>query len=264
MGLIQHIIRHLRGPECPADAECKELIEDTFLWLEQEFGKDPLLRPPLVPTSELFPNAWTSSYEDGLRLATDLCQFMYVDTALVEFVFFSAGEDPMASSLPEYSISREGPAGLYVHPESKSKFLIALDEGGLQRPTALVATICHELSHIRLLGESRLSREDKDHERKTDLLTIYFGAGVYTANSAFEFSQWTDMASHRQGWRASRLGYLSESELGYSLAAYALIRGESKPSWRKHLSPNIRYYFDESSFFLERGGLTKLVDTSAL
>ncbi len=115
-------------------------------------------------------------------------------------------------------------------------------------PATLAATICHELGHVHLLADGRIKRDEEDGEPLTDLITVYFGTGIFTANSAFRFGQWQSI-SH-QGWRASRLGYLSEQLFGYALASYSWYRGDLEAPWRKYLRENIAYYFDDSMHFL--------------
>ena len=48
-------------------------------------------------------------------------------------------------------------------------------------------------------------------EHATDCCAAYLGFGVFLANSARHFEQWTDGAW--QGWRSSASGYLSEQAL---------------------------------------------------
>jgi hypothetical protein len=48
--------------------------------------------------------------------------------------------------------------------------------------------------------------------------------GLFTANSVFSFSQWTNAFS--QGWKAQRRGYMTEEMFGYALAAFAWMRGD--------------------------------------
>jgi hypothetical protein len=82
----------------------------------------------------------------------------------------------------------------------------------------------------------------------TDLLTVYFGAGILTANAVFQFSQWQD--GNVGGWNVSRQGYLSEPLFGYALACFSWYRGDVVAPWRRHLRENIAYYFDDSMHFL--------------
>ncbi len=38
-------------------------------------------------------------------------------------------------------------------------------------------------------ARGRISADRKDHERLTDLLTVYFGFGVFTTNAALRFGE---------------------------------------------------------------------------
>jgi hypothetical protein len=85
-------------------------------------------------------------------------------------------------------------------------------------------------------------------EPLTDLLTVFLGLGVFTANSAFCFEQFTGVSS--QGWSTHRQGYLSEEMFGYALARFAIERGERKPRWADHLSTNIASYFNRAEAWI--------------
>jgi hypothetical protein len=80
------------------------------------------------------------------------------------------------------------------------------------------------------------------------LLTVFFGADIFTANSAFQFGQW--QTNTHQGWRATWQGYLSEQLFGYALACYSWYRGELSPPWQRFLRSYILYYFDDALHFL--------------
>lgn len=84
----------------------------------------------------------------------------------------------------------------------------------------------------------------------TDLLTVYLGLGIFNANSANRFRQYED--ERRQGWSVQRLGYLAEESFGYALAKYSVERGEDKVEWEKHLSTNVRSYFNRSRRWLAK------------
>jgi hypothetical protein len=248
MSLLHKLVRRFRGPDCHLTPEQKEWVEGRLDWLKEQFGPEPLQRPPLEPASALLPRRWDRSPEAGADLLERLCMFMLVDPARVHLEFFA--EDDPRDLMPAFvgETQRDGPAGLYYHPTDEQKLVIALDASGLSEPANLVATICHELGHVLLLADARIPRNTPDSEPLTDLLTAYFGAGIFTANSAFQFSQW--QSHSHQGWKVSRSGYLSEEVWGYALACYAWYRGETKPAWRRHLRSNIFYYFDDSLHFL--------------
>lgn len=67
--------------------------------------------------------------------------------------------------------------------------VVAFRRRQLRHPVALTATLAHELAHARLLTERRVDAARKDHEQLTNLATVFFGLGVFTANAAFDFSK---------------------------------------------------------------------------
>ncbi len=113
----------------------------------------------------------------------------------------------------------------------------------------LVATAAHELGHVILLGGNLMSRDTSDHEPMTDLLTIFLGLGIFTANSAAQFKQF--QSDRKIGWSMQRLGYLPEPVFGYALAKFAVERSEKKPAWARHLSANVRADFKNSTRWLD-------------
>jgi hypothetical protein len=126
---------------------------------------------------------------------------------------------------------------------------IGVERSKLDDPVALVATTAHELGHELLLGEGRVSSDTRDHEPLTDLLTVFMGLGIFTANSTIRDQGWS--SGVMVGWTTSRLGYLDQRTFGYALARFANVRGESSPKWLKYLRPDVRAPFRQSIRYLE-------------
>jgi hypothetical protein len=250
MSIFRQLARKIHGPRCHLEADEKLWVERRMIWLRDQFGSEPIRRVPLDPTSQLLPKKWDGSFDAGADLLTRLCGFMLVDRARVQLKYYSKTDSHEVDSAYAGELHSSGPAGLYQHSEDRKKLVISLEASGLIRPASLAATICHELAHVHLLADQRIKRDEEDCEPLTDLLTVYFGAGILTANAAFQFSQWQD--GRMQGWNASRQGYLSEALFGYSLACSSWYRGDNEAKWRKHLRQNIAYYFDDSMDFLSR------------
>jgi hypothetical protein len=131
-------------------------------------------------------------------------------------------------------------------------------------PAGLMAIVAHELCHVRLLGEQRIERSRPDQERLTDLLTVYLGLGLLTANAAFAYStgtrRWTVQhgggldertlnAARQDGYR--RVGYLNEREFGYALACWSWLR-DDHPDWAGELNPRARAALSRGLAYLER------------
>jgi hypothetical protein len=244
-------------PKLEVNEAEKAWIEKAFQWLLDEFGVESFLKHKLIlPEPSYFPDKYQGRKEDAINLVGRICGYMDVNPALVEVEFFG-NQDQTVERHRLGSSEYSGAAGLYFSKSSdEPQKRIAINVSELKKPTNLVATIAHELGHVILLGGGKLSRDDKSHEYLTDLITVFFGLGIFTANSAFQFSQWQDH-SH-QGWSASRQGYLSEELFAYSLALYAWMRGESNPKWASHLAVNVGLHFKQSLKYLNNGGQTSL------
>jgi hypothetical protein len=161
---------------------------------------------------------------------------MGIDPARVRLEYGDSGADHELSAYVPVHTESTGYAGLHeAHVDSS---LVTVSDDLLDHPMALVATLAHELGHVLLLGERRIPADQPDHEPLTDLLTVFFGLGIFGANAAFDYSR--DTRGQYSYTRSSRLGYLTEPMYGYALALYAWRRGEADPSWARYLDTNPR------------------------
>ena len=228
--------------KCPVSAKARVWTEDSLQWLRREFGDGALNGDVLLPES-IFPPASYGGTEADLHAALPrLCTRMGVP---IEAVHIELSDDPDLPELdPRVPIASQfsGAAG-HFQPRG-DVFIVAIRRRQLRHPVALAATLAHELAHVRLLGERRVTPDRNDHEQLTDLATVFFGLGVCTANAAFDYSQ------SQFGWRTSQLGYLGEALFGYALAYYAYLRGEDSPSWARALDTNPRTYMRKGLRFL--------------
>ena len=176
---------------------------------------------------------------------------MEVDPGTIELMIFDDTENTTRSLLPYASGESSGVGGLYAH-DGESRTVIAINSSQMDDPAALVATLAHELGHVILLRPGLVGRDEPDMEPLNDLLTVFLGFGVFSANTAFQFRQHNSY--DRQGWSARRLGYLSEEQFGYALARFAVERGEGKPAWTRYLGTNVGSYWKRSMGWLGAEG----------
>jgi len=242
----------------PIEEQNRIWIEKAFQWLLDQFGTEYFLkRKTILPESSFFPNNYQRTEDDVVKIVDCVCAYMDVDPKTIVVEFFIDRDDTAQKHRTGNPDEYSGAAGLYFReatPDARRKIAINVTE--FQNPMRMVATIAHELGHVILLGGGRLSPEHKSHEHVTDLITVFYGLGIFAANSAFQFSQWQDSSHH--GWSASRSGYLPEEAFAYSLALYAWLRGEANPEWANYLSMNVGYYFKDCLKYLNRGGQTSL------
>ncbi|MBS2536705.1 hypothetical protein KGQ20_28475, partial [Catenulispora sp. NF23] len=146
--------------------------------------------------------------------------------------------------LPGAATSQQSIAGHYSVRNGVGLIAIGLDNA--PDPRRVVAVAAHELCHHKLLYRGPSSTAERDHEPLTDLATVFFGLGVFTANAAYTFAQ------GRGGWRRQQLGYINQPMFGYALARVAWLRGERDPEWARYLDTNPRGYFKQAMRYLEK------------
>jgi hypothetical protein len=250
------------SPKCPVDAETKEWLDTAFGWLVEELGIEVLRESKVVlPTEEYFPDVFDGSRASIRKMVDRVCSYMDVDPGLVALQYHENDDVTRFHPLAADGTTRSHALGTY-RMRRDGRYAISLDESQISNPQTLVATIAHELGHVILLGEGRLDSDYPDHEPMTDLVTVFYGLGIFNANSSFVFEQWTN--SQYQGWRAGGSGYLSEEMYGYALALFAFLRGEQKPDWAGYLNTNVRSYFKSAVKYVNENERPNLDDNVPL
>lgn len=237
-------------PQPPVEGETKLWLEEKMAWLIEEFGLARLRSVQVVvPIEEFFPDQYDATQDAACAIFTRVCSFMCVNPARIRLRFYS---DKPAHSLEDLNIPFEsahsGAAGLYRGDSEKSEIALSTDK--LDRPVELVATIAHELGHVILLGDGHVSPDDDDHEPLTDLSTVFFGLGVFNANSVISFEQTQNLGMTGHAW--SSLGYLSMEEFGYAFALFAFARKETKPTWARHLRPDVYHAYRSGLKYIQK------------
>lgn len=228
------------------DPREKAWVESRMQWLSEQFGVDVLRNAKvLLPTEEHFPEPFTGQREDAERVLKRLCQQLQIQPEGIELRFEAAEK-------VSPHVRRGGHAAATWHEEDGGT-VITLVESVLTDPEKLLATLAHELSHHRLLGEKRMIREEWDHadlEDVTDLTPVYFGAGVFAANATIR-DQYGGSAL-MEFWSISRMGYLPARLFGYAFALFAWLRNEASPAWAAHLRRDAREVFESGLKYLRK------------
>ena len=169
--------------KCPVDMAAKTWIEQRLQWLDGQFPQSAFNDKPMVlPTAQFFPDPYDGSEAGSAGAMLDrVCDYMGVAPGLVEL------ELAADSGKNLWLVNESGqylpphPAGTYS--EGREKFRIRVHEAGLDNAVGLVGTMAHELAHVLLLGESRISHDAYDNELLTDLTVVFHGLGIFLANT---------------------------------------------------------------------------------
>ena len=107
----------------------------------------------------------------------------------------------------------------------------------------------HELSHYRLMNAHLpVPGGNELEELATDLSTVHLGFGLFGANAAFTFKQFTDF--DRQGWSYQRSGYLSEPLWCFANALFFELTRTDVQSYVDFAKPSIAAGIKKNRAFL--------------
>jgi hypothetical protein len=254
---------------CPVPEGERVWIERWMRWCADEFGADTVRRKVALPLPGFVPADFTDAQEQTGELLRRVGAVMGADLSRVAVTLV----EPRARDTGGWH-----PVGGYYRVLGRE--LIELDRSEAVRSAVFAAIIAHELGHARLIGEQRLplagdgprpgpagpdaGRAGNAEEKLTDLLTVFLGMGVFTADSAhhhvrtvgYSIAPVGDLTDHmltgRRDEPSFRVGYLSVREFGHALAYYARLRDETAPPWARHLSGEVLSAFTRGLAYLTR------------
>lgn len=233
------------GAACPVQPREQRWIEESMGMFRRELGPGPLRRPVVLPTAEFFPDPPTGTDADIDVVFRRVCRYAEVDAAAITVEVYGGGEEAEFARATGLTYESRSAAGDYRRAGGRA--IIGVDRAAVAHPGRLVATIAHELAHHRL-REGGLDTDRDDGEPLADLLTVYLGLGVFTANAAF------DHRSDLQRRSTHRLGYLTEPMFGYGLACFAWLREETEPDWAGSVDANPGSALRRGLRYLARSG----------
>lgn len=246
---MQWLSRVLFARGRPVEAQAAAWLESSLLRLHHCFvWPQWAKRVPVVPSDEFYPVRASADRPAAQEIFKLTCGYMNVSPAEVRFRVMQAEQE--APDLGQI-LDRSGGVA-FLEGDRKRGRTVAIKPQLLPEPLSLVAAISHELAHLLLHDCRTLKPQERHDEKLTDLMTVYAGMGVFTANAAFGFE------SRPGGWRVQRSGYLSEPEFGYALAVFAAMRGEVNPSWASYLDPNVREFYESSIRSINKERRTEL------
>ncbi len=244
----------VRSATCPIGTDERRWIDRGLKWFSREFDEVP--RASVRPASVLLPGGWTGSSGEITELLARICRVMGIDRTRIEL-------DLHPFDRP--TRSRRHAVAYYSCRNGRE--VVEVDLAQVGDPARIAAILAHELAHARLIGERRtlpaFAAGTGQSERLTDLLTVYLGMGILTANAALEFARadrtWTaeplgslndQMLNGAHTHDHSNLGYLNQREFAYALARCCRLRDTETPDWLPALRPGVRAAMRQSLRFL--------------
>jgi hypothetical protein len=242
----------LFGPKRPLSQDELDWQIAAFAWLVQEDGGLAPLKARLLanPVGAYFAESTASGHARAEELLAEVKALAGMDaswtTQLVEqgtargAVLANGGGTiipaPHGAAAGTFVMRGDDAAGYIAE--------ITYDPEQLADPSRLVATLAHELAHYRLAYTSHsFPGGDALHEHLTDLTAVYFGFGIFLANSARDYdAQQTELGGHQ--WQYRQQGYLSERALITALVIGEQLAERDPQAARPWLKPYLRADLD--------------------
>ncbi len=231
------------GPKSFLEPELEEWHLAAWTWLIRNLGGiDGIAAFPLVlPNRVFFPPTDATGAARVRHVFEQVKKLAGLEACECDLLEQPRGPELRVGEVA--TLTREGsvPAGTFGLEGNRPA--ITYDPALENEPVKLVAVLAHELAHLRLKAFPEDLPGDRDaNERATDLATVATGFGLFGADSAFNFQRHQDAFS--QGWRSSRLGYLSEREWAFALAVRFRLLGEdigaARPYLKSHLFTDLK------------------------
>ncbi len=128
--------------------------------------------------------------------------------------------------------------------------IVHVAEQQLDDPESLTATMAHQLAHAWLPSEALTWRDVREREWLADLVAVCLGLGVFMAQAVIR--DMSDAEGHFRCRSMRRFGYLPARRVGYAMALFAWVRGETRPAWRTELRLDAQVAFANGLRYLQR------------
>ena len=212
----------------------------TFKWLLKHFGGDDFYKDAqlVLPTKEYFPSKVESEAEAAIETFDAVKKYAGMEAWPCKLE--AQEEDLNTHVAPTLSVQNvpTTPLGTFGSNDNDD-IIITYNPKIVNNPTQLVATYAHELAHYLTATCPEDPPGGWDNwEFATDIAATFLGFGIFMANSAVHFQQFTDVDA--QGWEYNRSGYLSENEHIFALGIFLLLKDISVESALPHLKPSLR------------------------
>lgn len=235
------------------DAESIEWLFEAFGWTLRNFGTAPFYRHVILvtPTPEHFPGSGTSVEEMAKLMLRQVKHYAGVEqwpTQVVNHREYPGDLQQVPSIgqvlnalVEQDSASNNAKLAEIDHP----KLLLFYEPQQVGAPEVMIANFAHALM-INLAGLAELEPpcEEELLPHLTEVMAVAFGFGLMFANTANPY---------RGGGCArcvspamERVGNLSEREVAYALAIFAVLKEVPEKEVVRHLKKSLRGFFRQA------------------
>jgi hypothetical protein len=234
----------------PITEEDESWVESSYAWFAQNLGIDLRKQEIYLPTAHFLGFHYKGTEDDLLDVVDLVAGKMGIDSSTIEVYFFEEFQPIKFTDEGMHSKYEDG-TKLVEGEYSKvidGLYQIGIERNLLEHPLKLIATVAHELAHIKLLGEERLEEND---EPLTDLSACMFGFVIFIANNAISKMETWSGNTHT-GWQINgAAGYVHYKVYAFLIAYWLQKREEKNPEGLGYLDKEIYNEVKKATKYLE-------------
>jgi hypothetical protein len=227
----------------PLLCEHDELFQiETYRWLLTHFGGEHFYqgRELILPTDEFFPFEVSSPQEAAIHTFERVKHYAGLEHWPCRLEVQEKDPDTLVGEMLVVQNVEQNPHGTFSVGE-QNETVITYNPKLAATPAQMVATFAHELAHyLTSTAPEAPPGGWENWEFATDIAASFLGFGIFQANTAFNFRQFSGVGSH--GWQTSGGGYLSEAEHSYALAVFLSLKDIPPDRAYPHCDVNIRAF----------------------
>jgi hypothetical protein len=240
-------------------AEDEYFQTECYRWLLKHFGGDDFYKETalVLPTHEFFPEQVDSQRSAAESTFRTVLRHAKMADWPVELVEQESDPDVQVGESLLIQNVTPGPQGTFSVSES-NKVYITYNPAITNDPESMVATFAHEIAHYLTAGAPEPPPGGWDNwEFATDIAATFIGFGIFQANSAFRFRQFSGAGT--SGWQSSRSGYLTEAEHSYALAIFLRLKSIDPNVALPWCGKNISSYLKKALSVLDASDAIKVL-----
>lgn len=223
----------------PITLEDEEWITSCFKWFELAFDTNLKEQEIFTSSNDFLDFEYQGSEDDVLSIVDLIGDKMQVSSSSsISIYFYDEFQQLEFTDEGTYANYEEG---TQLTDGQFSKLVDGIYEIGIERSLLnnldrLIATIAHEVAHIKLIGEERIEEND---EPLTDITASLFGFAIFLANSSIsKMTTWN--GNTHTGWKISGAsGYLHHKMYAFLLGYWLVQKGMTSDKWFDYMDKEI-------------------------
>lgn len=228
------------------DEESIEWLFELYHWALNNFDADIFFSETVlvVPSNKFFPGNANSNAEMAQLIFDKVREY----AGLKHWPCRLTAEQSCATQPARITVSGALRDMNGIEPEfvlEENRLMIAYDPRQVNNPEAIIASFAHTLSHyLASMAPDMPPGGEENWPQATEVLAVFMGFGLMFANSAFNYRN--TACGSCQPVKVNRQSWLSQYDITYALAIFAVLKEMPPGQVTKHLKKSLRAFFKKA------------------